>query len=192
MRGHTAVQLHARDARPRKSNRPWLFGVEVDFWKAHAERGHLIKWITSGSLLEPKHTPDRDGLVKSGRWAILGSADHLSERIAATRAMLQNASGPTVFYAHCNAGCDRTGEFIAAYGMSILGYNVTTAYAEACRQCGRCPNYYSTSAIGWWCLTLQNDGRPNLGDCLNFAGCKVFGDCDAHNATPSAHPCPTP
>jgi|EP00966_Prymnesium_polylepis_P283578 hypothetical protein len=105
--------------------------------------------------------------------------------------MLDNASSPTVLYAHCNAGCDRTGEFIAAYGMTHLGYNVTTAYGEACRQCGRCPNYYSTSAIGWWCLTLQREGHTDLGDCLAFAGCKFLGDCEAHNATLALHPCPS-
>ena len=34
----------------------------------------------------------------------------------------------------------------------------TKAYGEACKQCGRCPNYYATQAIGWWCLTMQARG----------------------------------
>ena len=95
------------------------------------------------------------------------------------RALAENA--PTVMYVHCSAGCDRTGEFIGAYAMRYLGYNVTTAMGEACRQCGRCPNYFSSSALGWWCLT-EKQNRTDVGDCLDFAGCTLFKDCHVRRA----------
>ena len=127
----------------------------------------------------------------AGHTAVQGHADYLASRLEQTRALLANTSGPpTVLFAHCNAGCDRTGEFIAAYALSVLRYNVTTAYAEACAQCGRCPNYYATQAIGWWCLTVQEQGGQHVGDCLDFASCKLLGDCDALHPTPLADPCP--
>lgn len=105
--------------------------------------------------------------------------------------------------------------------MSYLGYNVSTAMAEAgiagntslfslcCldplltlglapsllrrqaeRQCGRCPNFYASESIGWWCLTLQAQGRTDVGDCLDAFGCKYLGDCNVHGGTPLADACP--
>lgn len=169
------------------------FGAERAFWRQHPELGSLEPWPTLGSVLEVKRTPAprRQELVANGSWAVQGHADYLASRLEQTRALLANTSGPpTVLFAHCNAGCDRTGEFIAAYALSVLRYNVTTAYAEACAQCGRCPNYYATQAIGWWCLTVQEQGGQHVGDCLDFASCKLLGDCDALHPTPLADPCP--
>lgn len=173
------------------------FFAEVLFWKEHSSLGQVGTpslpgtWETLGSVLEPKYCPSRDAFVRNGSWAIQGHADHLEARLNATRALLEDTSGPPkLLYAHCNAGCDRTGEFIAAYAMTFLKYNVTTAYGEACKQCGRCPNYYATTSIGWWCLTLQARGRRDLGDCLEFAGCKFLGDCHPHNGTALADDCP--
>jgi len=167
------------------------YSVELKFWKQNPTLGHAVTWPLLGSALEPKHTPGRDGLVKSGKWAVAGNADGLVKRLNETRTMLLNTTAaPTVMFAHCNAGCDRTGEFIGAYAMTYMGYNVTTAMGEGCRQCGRCPNYFASSAIGWWCLTLKAQGRTDIGNCLDFCGCKLFKSCDAHNATHPAHPCP--
>ena len=169
------------------------YEAELKYWQAHPEQGEAIKWITLGSLLEPKHTPFRDALVANGTWAIEGNGDYLVERLAQLRSMLLSDWGsdpPTVLYVHCSAGCDRTGEFIGAYAMRYLGYNVTTAMGEACRQCGRCPNYFSSSALGWWCLT-EKQNRSDVGDCLDFAGCTLFKDCHAHGPTAPANICPT-
>ena len=165
---------------------------EKAFWDANPRAGELDSYPTLGSLQDVKHpVGDADELVKSGDWAIQGHADYLPERLAAVHASLTNTSGPpTIFYAHCNAGCDRTGEFFGAYAMSYLGYNVTTAMGEACKQCGRCPNYYATNSIGWWCLTLEAQGRTDVGPCLDFASCKPLGDCTARNATPLEDDCP--
>lgn len=192
--------------------------TEVAFWKQHPELGQVGSptlpgtWMTLGSVLEPKYTPFRDTYVKNGSWAVQGHGDYLSQRINATRSLLLDITQPKILYVHCNAGCDRTGEFIAAYGLTHLDYNITTAYGEACRQCGRCPNYYATQALGWWCLTLQQEQQSSVmaaragaasapfvdargqdmpyGNCLDFAGCKFLGDCDAHGATPLPDDCP--
>lgn len=167
--------------------------AERAFWGDHPELGALEAWPTLGSVIEAKHTPAsvRAALVSNGSWAVQGHADHLHERLNRTRAALLNTSGaPTVLFVHCNAGCDRTGEFVAAYALSVLGYNITTAYGEACKQCGRCPNYYATQAIAWWCLTERAARGAAVGDCLDFEGCKFLGDCDAHGATPLADDCP--
>ena len=169
---------------------------ELTFWKAHRDAGEVRGWPLLGSLLDAQHCggeAHRDALVKSGAWAIAKDADKLPSRLAAVRELLTNTSGPPrILFAHCNAGCDRTGEFIGSYAMRYLGYNATTAYGEACKQCGRCPNYYATNALKWWCLTLQEQEHvPGLGDCLDFAECKFLGACDAHSPTPLANACPS-
>lgn len=164
--------------------------VEHQFWNRHADLGELIQWTTLGSLLDVKVTPFKEQLVKNGSWAIQGDADRLPERLAAIHSALTNTSGPpTAFFVHCNAGCDRTGEFIGAYAMSYLGYNVTTAMGEAQKQCGRTPNFFASESLGWWCLTLKPT-RPDIGDCVDAFGCKYLGDCDTHNATTLADACP--
>eukprot|EP00756_Hemistasia_phaeocysticola_P062132 Hpha_TRINITY_DN5555_c0_g1::TRINITY_DN5555_c0_g1_i1::g.93773::m.93773 len=167
---------------------------ELDFWKANPANGTAVKMMTLGSAIDPDPLSqnERDKLVASGKWAVEGDGDHLDDRLQTVNSMLKNVTqgAPKLFLAHCNAGCDRTGEFIGAYGMKYLGYNTTTMYGNAQKQCGRPPNYYATEAIKWYCLTLQSQGVQGLGDCLTFAGCKAFGDCDAHNPTPSVNPCP--
>ena len=168
------------------------YQAELDFFKTHPSVGRALKWPTFGSLLPVKHTPDAEQLAASGKWAIVGGADHLPERLNTTVAMLRNVSSsrPTVMYVHCNAGCDRTGEFVASYAMAFRKWNITTAYGEACRQCGRCPNYFASNSIGWMCLAMQQAGVPGLGDCKDAFGCKFAGACDAHVPTPLADACP--
>lgn len=187
---HASFKIHTLDLENPAD--PGYF-KEHAYWREHSDEGILDNWMTLGSLLQPQHASNRTARVERGDWAIGGHADHLPQRLNATRQLLTNLSNPwpTVIYVHCNAGCDRTGEFIGSYAMTYLGYNVTTMYGEACRQCGRCPNYYATSALGWWCLTLAARGWPVQGSCLNFAGCKFLGDCDAHSPTPLADACPS-
>lgn len=195
--------------------------VEHQYWKKNPDKGEVLQWTTLGSALDVKVTPNRDSWVKNGTWAIQGKADQLPERLATLHAALLNATDPpTVFFVHCNAGCDRTGEFIGAYAMSYLKYNITTAMGEASKQCGRTPNFFASESLGWWCLTLTAQGRTDMGNCLDAFGvraapdpstcgssppltasltlvgrvsrpqCKYLGDCDTHGATPLADACP--
>eukprot|EP01065_Artemidia_motanka_P053639 TRINITY_DN9997_c0_g1_i1.p2 TRINITY_DN9997_c0_g1~~TRINITY_DN9997_c0_g1_i1.p2 ORF type:complete len:285 (+),score=113.99 TRINITY_DN9997_c0_g1_i1:62-856(+) len=166
---------------------------ELEYWRKHPEQGQVHNWPMLGSLIDPDPLPAaaRAALVKNGSWAVEGAADHLDAHLKTTRDMLTTVGSTSkVMYAHCNAGCDRTGEFIGSYAMTYLGYNTTTMYAAAAKQCGRCPNYFATESLKWWCMTLVERGQTDLGSCTAFAGCKAFGDCDAHNPTPPAHPCP--
>ena len=170
--------------------------AELGFWRNQPETvGALLRWPTYGTLLDVRRTPAalRGELVRSGKWAMSGDADHLADRLATLRSLvLDESAPPTVLYLHCNAGCDRTGEVVGAYAMTYLRYNVTTAMGEACRQCGRCPNYYATNSIGWWCLTLQEVHNRTLGPCADFAECKFGGDCTPIGPTrPAAGHCPS-
>ncbi|GMI35397.1 hypothetical protein TeGR_g11524, partial [Tetraparma gracilis] len=87
---------------------------------------------------------------------------------------------------HCNAGCDRTGEMVAAYrlrGGEGGGEDVAPkdVYGMDVSECGRPPNYYSTHAIEWFCIERFYSSEEvdyELDDCVGFATCKPFGDCE--------------
>ena len=64
------------------------YRAELQYWQAHPDQGEAIKWITLGSLLEPKDTPLRSLLIKNGSWAVHGHGDYLAERVNATRSLL--------------------------------------------------------------------------------------------------------
>lgn len=56
--------------------------------------------------------------------------------------------------------------------------NISLAYALDVSECGRPPNYFSTSALEWFCLYHeQQQGRDGKVPCTSFAKCKTFGDC---------------
>ena len=157
------------------------FGAERAFWRQHPELGSLEPWPTLGSVLEVKRTPAprRQELVANGSWAVQGHADYLASRLEQTRALLANTSGPpTVLFAHCNAGCDRTGEVVGSYRLKFHPMiNVTQMYALDVAECGRPPNYWSTMALEWFCIYMQENGRGDLTGCTDFAKCKFAGKC---------------
>ncbi len=65
--------------------------------------------------------------------------------------------------------------------------NISRAYALDVSECGRAPNYFSTSALEWFCLYRAQNLADNAADpCLSFAKCKTFGDC--HPTDPSVAP----
>jgi hypothetical protein len=88
-------------------------------------------------------------------------SDYLSSRVRAVREFLQGPSPPAargkplVLYAHCAAGCDRTGEFIAAYSMTYLGWNFTRSIDHSRSICGgNPPVYWNMLAAQWYCASL--------------------------------------
>lgn len=70
-----------------------------------------------------------------------------------------------VFYIHCNAGCDRTGEFIAAYRMTINKLPCSEASDKNTSECGRPQNYYSVNGTYWYCRYLRSIGSEVVCDC---------------------------
>lgn len=70
-----------------------------------------------------------------------------------------------VFYVHCNAGCDRTGEFIAAYRMTMNLTSCSDATDKNINECGRPQNYYSINGNYWYCWYLRSIGSEVLCDC---------------------------
>ena len=120
--------------------------------------------------------------------------DKLPTRIAELRTMLRTKGNvSSAILVHCTAGCDRTGEVIGAYRLGTpLALNVSQMYSLDTAECGRSPNYWSTTALEWWCEQLLLATAPPVlvGNCTAFASCKPLKHgqpCTPANATREAN-----
>lgn len=167
---------------------------EIDFWKhAPATFGELIKWpLGFDGIVSPHDLSDsiRRSMCKKG----VTTVDQLTERVQQLSGILRSEHA-TVVYVHCSAGCDRTGEFVAAYRLlngdfrngrltPSMSRNISAVYGEDVIECGRPPNYFSTTALKWFCFCQSYKNMtfvagPRVGPpvCSHFASCKTFGDC---------------
>jgi len=158
---------------------------EVDWWNdpSHSALGRMIWWtIGFAGLLPPSdYSPDEQKqMAMSEVW----KQDQLPTRLPLLWANLTTKfSVPQIYYVHCTAGCDRTGEFIGSYRMQFHGANTTDMYARDTSECGRSPNYFATNALMWYCIRYEEVTGTNIGDCLSFAECEPFGGCVPTNRT---------
>jgi hypothetical protein len=171
------------------------FNTEAEWWKnsTNAALGGYLQWLLVGDLVQPGEVSEkeREKMVREGKiWDI----DKIPERVRHMKAILEQ--GPPagykalVVYVHCQGGCDRTGEFIAAYRMAYqYAPTLSIQYELDCTECGRCPDWFATGAIGWYCLTWNTynstqstnstsgsgsgEGAP-LPDCLDAYTCDFF------------------
>jgi len=140
--------------------------AEVQFWQnAPADLGELVEFGLGGAKLPPWHYSHAE-ILKMAVGPIW-SHDKLPERMNAVNQWMNtaNASGPWVMYAHCQYGCDRTGEFIAAYRMQWMNSTLADAYAKDTTECGRKPDTPHTYAIDWYCWYYEITTGLNIGDC---------------------------
>jgi hypothetical protein len=166
------------------------FELEKQFWKdrINAQFGTFTNWPLGLAGIEPPTSlspAKRLELLNTTVWAV----DKLPTRIAELRQMLVQPTDPptpagrsSVTIVHCTAGCDRTGEVVGAYrtlygGLGADGkrdsdFGMKPAYALDTSECGRSPNYWSTTALEWWCFELEYNRRLERGNCTDFATCQ--------------------
>ena len=65
---------------------------------------------------------------------------------------------PVIVYGHCEAGCDRTGEFIGSYLMQYKNKTITESWQSDTSSCGREPYKVSQYAMEWYCEYLKLQG----------------------------------
>jgi hypothetical protein len=159
-------------------NTDWAY--EKEFWSDYHnfDLGRIVLWpIALTTLVPPYVYPDVKAkqMANESVWKI----DQLPRRVSYLHDMFVTPHDkPWVMLVHCTAGCDRTGEFIGAYRLSYQNADVYDMYAKNTYECGRSPNYYSTTSLEWYCLYVQeHQPRRDVGDCYNFAECEPLGDC---------------
>ncbi|HBF38959.1 MAG TPA: hypothetical protein DDW50_16785 [Firmicutes bacterium] len=139
--------------------------VEHQFFKNHPTLGFIQVWGINGTGLhvtDPILAANRDYL---GRHLDKWLKDGLGSRIETLRKWLIGAKYdqrmianlPIVFFVHCVAGCDRTGEFIGAYYLRYMNKSWQEMNELNQRMCPHerpfnCRNYYADQ---WYCLWLN-------------------------------------
>lgn len=172
-----------------------LSPLEPAFWENNTDKGMLLQWrlLMLGYMPAQFSQEQQRQMINDGS---IWRADQLPSRVVALRDMLLRGPphGPRkyaalVVFCHCVAGCDRTGEFVAAYRMTYLPQTrLLPQYQLDCSECGVCPVFTSTAAVGWYCLTwnLWNATamhRPALPDCLSCYDCQPGGGCRVVNSS---------
>jgi hypothetical protein len=144
--------------------------VEIDFFDANPTLGNITFWPLVGQLLPPSMVDNATEQYYIHNETALWGVDLLPTRLQAIHSLLETTpSLPLVILIHCEAGCDRTGEFSAAYYMKWLNMNVTAAWNLDVSDCGRDPEFMSKNAIQWYCLTYEYEtGSDKAGNCVNW------------------------
>lgn len=76
--------------------------TEVQFFKANASLGEFKSWPTFGTVINAMEVPELLRKEMAIYWEGNYTADHLPERVAALRSMVQTQTAtPTVFMIHC-------------------------------------------------------------------------------------------
>ena len=151
--------------------------AEYEYSADNPHLGDFIFWEMHGTSEAATHP----ALEKSRPWfaATFDSwnNDRLVERVERMRWFLANgrtsadsSERPLVIFAHCDCGCDRTGELFGAYAMRFFSWTWSRVNEENTRIAGRpmmCHNY---RMMQWYCLYLEDNGY-SIGQCLQSHKC---------------------
>lgn len=134
--------------------------IERNFFIDNYKKGKFINWPVLGvdNLIEGNSKIDM----------VLTHHDHkiMQKRLSLLTEMLEKKyDKPVIFYVHCNAGCDRTGQFVASYRMTYKASNYFDAMRSNKLECGRKPNKFSVNAIKSYCEYLQERGGKYANIC---------------------------
>jgi hypothetical protein len=140
--------------------------VEREFFQKNPTLGHVKHWTIIG------HPLNASSLSSSTRkkmalftpdWDI---EDDLINRVEQLYQWIHNSttSEPTVYYIHCSAGVDRTGELSGAYYMKYLNWSFNQAVQFDYQVEPRPINSWNQNAMNWYCWWMYYTiGRPS--DC---------------------------
>eukprot|EP01027_Heterolobosea_sp_BB2_P024244 GEZU01036483.1.p1 GENE.GEZU01036483.1~~GEZU01036483.1.p1 ORF type:complete len:256 (+),score=67.85 GEZU01036483.1:23-790(+) len=144
--------------------------IEKAFFEKNPEAGSFMNWVIVGDVTNPNakefnHTDTamlrKDMAIKLGEWQL----DHLVKRVPDLNTMLNSpASKPVIYYVHCIAGSDRTGEVCGSYYMQYLKWSFQEALAFDEEVAGRPIETLNHHALNWYCWHLYyTQGYPT--DC---------------------------
>ena len=150
--------------------------IEEKFFKENPQLGHLVHWTIVGMLINGTDLPDwlrKEAALYEKKWDF---EDRLLERVPQLHDWLWEANStqsfeshgyvkgtPLVFYIHCEAGMDRTGEVSGSYYLKYLKwtYMKTLAYDYHVENNPRPIEYLSQNALNWFCWHLYyTEGYP--------------------------------
>eukprot|EP01087_Luapelamoeba_hula_P005365 TRINITY_DN15442_c0_g1_i1.p1 TRINITY_DN15442_c0_g1~~TRINITY_DN15442_c0_g1_i1.p1 ORF type:complete len:257 (-),score=38.18 TRINITY_DN15442_c0_g1_i1:43-813(-) len=144
--------------------------MEKDFFKANPSFGDFVNWPIVGDLVGPddfSRSEVKEMALTLNDWQL---PDQLPKKMQMLRQML-NTKGPNgrslVYYIHCEAGTDRTGEVSGSYYMKYLNWTYQQALAFDATISHRPISVFSRNGLQWYCYYLMYaEGRSNL-NCTN-------------------------
>lgn len=129
--------------------------VEIDFLKAHPSIGEYVHWPLVGSVIPPDSVPEfkrRDLAMSLSNWSL----DKLPEKMITLSENLKLVhSQPFVYYIHCEAGMDRTGELSGSYYMYALNETFANALNYDNHVENRTISIESQNELQWYCYNLK-------------------------------------
>eukprot|EP00005_Dracoamoeba_jomungandri_P006459 CAMPEP_0174261262 /NCGR_PEP_ID=MMETSP0439-20130205/11331_1 /TAXON_ID=0 /ORGANISM="Stereomyxa ramosa, Strain Chinc5" /LENGTH=246 /DNA_ID=CAMNT_0015345715 /DNA_START=14 /DNA_END=754 /DNA_ORIENTATION=- len=132
--------------------------VEIDFFKENPSLGKYVWWPTIGALVNPNHLDEdvRKPLAESlNSWMI---PDKIPDKMSMIKQLLTTEKGPSgrpiVYYIHCEAGEDRTGEMSGSYYMKWLNWTFHQALDYDNHVEDRKIKWESKNALQWYCYYL--------------------------------------
>ena len=131
--------------------------AERQFFLDHPHLGDFFFWDTSGTELCALSEPLCNEVVRTYLAMNLDGwlGDQLVARTETLREMLLLPQVPTVVYAHCNAGDDRTGEMMGAYYLRWMNKSWKEVNVLNRKYAGLpfgCSNYRATQWYGLYLL----------------------------------------
>jgi hypothetical protein len=165
--------------------------AENDFWADpnNADKGRYVVWpMGLSGLYDPRiyDVQTQNIMSNSTVWEYDLIPTRLQEffNMINQPGPIDKTTGkprPQIFIPHCAAGCDRTGQFIIAYRLATTKHWSSNTLQELFKrnidECGRIPNDWSVVGTSWFCIYMRYNFGIKMGDCLNIADCKRFGDC---------------
>jgi len=163
-----------------------LYGVNETVLEALCKKDGFSRQDCSNPTCQPNVYAATVNKAISANGGLDQASDTLITRTAWLRKMMTSApSTPTVYYYHCECGCDRTGEMTAAYRMRYLGKNFTQVMMDDVSLVGRTLDYENQVASQWFCEWLFYNGLYGFAnDCGN---CQPF-QCQDNSALSPRRP----
>lgn len=129
---------------------------ERKFFEKNPSLGRYMNWPIFGDLVNPLKLAvplAADMARELNVWQL----DRLPSRLPELRAMLQaESTGPAqIFYVHCEAGLDRTGEVCGSYYMQYKGMTLQQALDLDVSYAKRELRFMSVHGLSWYCLYLK-------------------------------------
>lgn len=145
-----------------------MLQTEKEFWKQNEHLGRMVHWTIVGHPINasslPSNTVRKALTLHTGDWDF---SDKLIERVDTLYRWvhsLEESSVPTVYYIHCAAGVDRTGQVSGAYYMRHLGWSWLRSLQFDYMVSPRAINSWNQNGMNWYCWWLYyTTGAPT--DC---------------------------
>eukprot|EP01100_Stratorugosa_tubuloviscum_P011325 TRINITY_DN503_c0_g2_i1.p1 TRINITY_DN503_c0_g2~~TRINITY_DN503_c0_g2_i1.p1 ORF type:complete len:283 (+),score=112.05 TRINITY_DN503_c0_g2_i1:52-849(+) len=129
--------------------------LEKNFYEANPTLGQVMRWVIIGSPFDPllfsEEKREQHAINLPGH-----QYDKLPERMEQLKNLTATIANRTiVFYIHCEAGHDRTGEFSGSYYLRWLNWQWNDVITTNKQIANRDISHLSFWALQWYCYYLQ-------------------------------------